>query len=40
MITAAGLVYHGKRDKVLAERLRIGAQSMLAAAIAGEGEKK
>lgn len=40
VITAAGLVYHGKRDKVLAERLRIGAQSMLAAAIAGEGEKK
>jgi len=32
VMTAAGLVYHGKRDKVLAERLRIGAQSMLAAA--------
>lgn len=32
VITAAGLVYHGKRDKVLAERLSIGAQSMLAAA--------
>lgn len=31
VMTAAGLVYHGKRDKVLAERLRIGAQSMLAA---------
>lgn len=32
VMTAAGLVYHGKRDKVLAERLSIGAQSMLAAA--------
>jgi len=31
VMTAAGLVYHGKRDKALAERLRIGAQSMLAA---------
>ena len=32
VMTAAGLVAHGKQDKVLAERLRIGAQSMLAAA--------
>lgn len=38
VITAAGLVYHGKRDKVLAERLRIGAQSMLAAASKEEME--
>ena len=37
VMTAAGLVYHGKRDKVLAERLSIGAQSMIAAAHALKG---
>ena len=32
VITAAGLVRHGKRDKGLSERLSIAAMSMLAAA--------